>query len=248
LNCVPRARIRKKARYEELVQNEAKYFELKEKQELSNNLIENVMKFIDARTECMNTNLGEQNSSIWHISSSSIQTDKIGTGCEDKPGARTLLYDKIVEDTSCFKFEVMPQSCKTTGDGLVDLQMHDADVVIQVKSKVRKKAALSFNLLVKKDAIAISDRNTIFADFTLQLISRISGEDCQVISLCSGIIQFQFAHISHKIMSVRDIITYNCLPSLHNIFNGDDFLLGNGTTYPSVVSLDQPCNLQNNNY
>lgn len=240
-------RMRKKARYEELVQNETKYFELKAKQELNNNLIENVMKFIDVRTEYMNTNLGEQNSSIWHISSSDIQTDKNDTDCEDKPGARTLLYDKIVEDTSCFKFGVTPPCRKTTGNGLLDLQMHDADVVIQVKSKVRKKAALSFNLLVKKDAIAISDRNTTFAEFTLQLISRVSGEDCQVISLCSGIIQFQLAHLSHKIMSVKDIITHNCLSSLDTIFNRDDCLLGNRTTYPSVVSLDQPCNLQNNN-
>jgi len=240
-------RIRKKARYEELVQNEAKYLELNKKQEVNNNLINNVMKFIDARTKYMNTNLGEQNSSIWHISSGGIQNDKSSIGCENKPRSGALLYDQILDDTSCFKFEVVPHPNKTTGDGLIDLQAHDADVVVQVKARVRKKVALSFNFLVKKDDIALSGRNSSFAEFTLQLISRMSGEDCQVICLCSGIIHFHFAQNSHKITSVKDIITYNCLSSLDTIFNRGNCSLGTGITFPSVVSLDHPCNLQNDN-
>lgn len=231
-------RIRKKARYEELVGNETKYFELKGQRELNSKLIDNAMKFIDARIECMNKNLAEQSSSIWHISADDIRTNDNVASRKDKYKHETLLYGKLVEDTSCFKFEVLPQSLKSTEDGLTDLQMHDADVVFQVKSKVEKKAAFSFNILVNKDAIAISARNTIFVDFTLQLTSHNSGEDCQHIPLCSGIIHFQFANNSHKITSVKDIITYNCLSSLDNVINGDNFSLGNGTTYPSVVSLD----------
>lgn len=237
LNRAHNIRIRKKARYEELLQNETKYLELNKKQEVNNIFVDNVMTFIDARTKFMNTNLAEQNSSIWRISSADIQNDKNGTGCKDDPGSIALLYEKVVEDPARFEFEVLPHSHKLTGNGLVDLQAHDADVVFQVKTRTRKKTGLSFNLLVKKEDIATSGRNTSFAEFTLQLISRKSGEDCQVISLCSGIVHFHFAQNSHKITSVKDIITYNCLSSLDTIFNGGDCSLGNGITYPSVVSL-----------
>jgi len=141
----------------------------------------------------------------------------------------------------------MPHLCKSSGDGHVDLRKHDADVVFQVKSKIQKKVALSFNFLVNKDAIAISDRNSAFAEFTLQLqINSYTGsEDSEFPPLRSGIIQCQFAHNSHKIVSVKDIVTSDCLSSLDTMFNGDDCSLGNGTKYPSVVSLDHPCTLPN---
>ena len=174
---------------------------------------------MDARAECMNINLAAQ----------SLRID------EHKAGAGTLLYDTVVEDASCFKYEVMPHSCKSTGDGLVDLQVHDAGVVIQVKAKVQRKAAL-LNFLFKKDSIAISSKNHLFAEFTLQLISRSIGEDCQMTSLYSGIVQFQFADSSHKITAVKDIITLDHLSSLNASSNKV-----NSATYPSGVSCDRPC-------
>jgi len=240
-------RIRKKARYEELVSNETKYFQLRGKQEINNNLINSVVKFVNARAAYMNTFISEQIQSIWHISSGSMQADKNGTECKDKLATSMSLKNIISDDTSCFKFEAMPHLCKSSGDGLVDLNKHDANVVFQVKSKIQKKVALSFTFLVRKDAIAISDRNSAFAEFTLQLqVNSFAGsEDCELFPLRSGIMQYQFAHNSHKIISVNDIVTSDCLPSINTILNGDNCSLGNGTTYPSVVSLDPPCTVQN---
>lgn len=240
-------RIRKKARYEELVENEAKYFKLIGKQETNNKLIDNVKKFMDARTEFMNKNIAEESTGIWHISPDGIQNEKNVTSFKDKHKFGTTLYDNLVENTPCFKYEVMPHSFKSSGDGLVDLQMHDADIVIQVKSKIRKKDDLSFSLIVKKDSIAINAANSLFAEFSLQLTLGNNGEGCQHISLCAGVIQFQFAIDSHKITSAMNITTYNCISSLDTAASNDGFSLGNGSTFPSVVSLDHTCNLQNMN-
>jgi len=202
-----------------LLQKETKYLEVIEQQGSRNKLIDSVMNFMDARAECMNINLAAQ----------SLRID------EHKAGAGTLLYDTVVEDASCFKYEVMPHSCRSTGDGLIDLQVHDTGVVTQVNSKVQKKAA-RLNFIIKKDAIAISSKNHLFAEFTLQLISRSIGEDCQMTSLYSGIVQFQFANSSHKISAVKDIITIDHLSSVSASSNKVNF-----ATYPSVVSVDHPC-------
>ena len=50
------------------------------------------MKFIDARIECMNKNLAEQSSSIWHISADDIRTNDNVASRKDKYKHETLLY------------------------------------------------------------------------------------------------------------------------------------------------------------
>ena len=76
------------------------------------NLINAVIKFIDARTAYINMNLEEQSNRSPYVD-------------DRKAGAGALLADIVIEDTTCFKFEATPNCQPSTGDGLIDLQDHD---------------------------------------------------------------------------------------------------------------------------
>lgn len=241
-------RLRKKARYEELVENEKKYTKLKEEQELASKKKATILKFLEIRAKLINLkqkNVAQEDnhSSDWNVSFESISSN-------DEPSAINELkvaaaYRDTIHDASTFVCAIYG-SCDTrdcTAMNITELCLHDTLIWNQIQEKLVNhddSYSLLFQAVNGTDGIAIASNG--MNGYTEMTAHHFSRTDCIGKALFSETVKFAFSPESNKILSFTSHLTSSELsnwPTSAKCTNeGSLPLLG----YPSVISLDHHAN------
>ena len=193
-------RIRKKARYEELVECEKKYRDLLNTYEFESSRKESIVNFMAARSDLLkprpvnasnnnNTNCNDNhgwNFSFEHESSSckseseDVHTNvdvnmNVNVNVEMEPSL-TAAYNDIVMDSSSFTVDIISGLSRLTAVNLANLQAHDNHTVNQIKQKFGGDGGESnfiFEFQVKgaKSGVAISSNDDGFAECEFLIFS-----------------------------------------------------------------------------
>jgi len=242
-------RIRKKARYEELVACEKKYLDLLKTQEFEAARKGSILNFLAARSDLLKSKPTNCNDSQeWNFSfeheSSSYKSEDVHT----EPSLAAA-YNNIVMDSSSFTVDIISGLSRLTAANLASLQAHDNHTVNQIKQKVGGESNFIFEFKVKgaRGGIAVSNNDDGFAECEFSISSDVSSgsdnkEEKQLsLKLKTDFLQFKFAKDSNKIISIKIFNVSDATPSF-NVAQLQNLGFGHGN-FPSVVSLEQTCSV-----
>lgn len=204
-------RLRKKARYQELLDCEEKLKEVEEEDEFHESRRNCVLNFLKIREDNMRSALSKE----------SGQGNESAVAKEKK----LSLCDIVVSETG-FLFDDCSQPCSDR-DGVEQLKQFDQTFVSRVASLFGASMARSLQLNMKAGAnsIALNEDNQGFAVVELVFAGHPGNH------LVKGIYSFDFDPDSEKLTRVSWTTIDDALKITYQRLNGQ-------TSHPSVVSLD----------
>lgn len=230
-------RIRKKARYEELVACEKKYLELREMQDFEEGRKVTIVKFMMARSKILEPKdkvCNDTNS--WNFS---FENDPSCKTEENSMQALSSPYEEVIIDCSTFSVDICTGLSRVTTANLFSFQAHDKQVISPMRSKTAQETNVSFAFKIKggKNGIALNNNDEGFAQCELS-VSLDTKEDKQVcVVLKTDLLQVKFAKESKKISSMKIFgITDGTASFSPAKLHEAEFCQA---SYPSVVSLEQ---------
>jgi hypothetical protein len=209
-------RNRKKARYQELLDNEEKLDGYLKTEELNNKRRSCVLEFLSIRGYMLHSTRPSD------LSTSSDETGQVAnTGTESK-----TLQD-VVEDIATFNFCSRTETSAAT-TAVARMQHFDTRLISHLSSPKSASvlASLSYKVNGAANGIALTSEETGFAE--VGLVSSFDPSQ----PLLTGVLNFQFAPHSDKMRSAMWSTTSR---TLNEGFSGQ---LDAQVSYPSVVSLD----------
>ena len=247
-------RIRKKARYEELVACEKKYRDLLQKQDFQKARRGTIVNFMSARSHLLKpkpSNYNNNDNNSWNFSfeqdtSSCKSEDAVVMSSNNIDLSLTAVYKDHVMDCASFTVDVISSLTQLTAANLTNFQAYDNQIVNQIRSKVGADYNLTFEYKIKGsiDGVALSDNDDGFAECEFSVSSSEAKEEKQQqqqqqhnfrVNLKSDFLYVKFAKKSTKILcmkifNVSDEVDSFSITKLHNAGFGN---------FPSVVSLEQ---------
>jgi hypothetical protein len=214
-------RIRKKARYQELLDKEHLFDDLRALVELEEARISTVRAFINCRNKLLTASCSRR----------------------ENDDCRTAL-DNAVHDTSSFTFDGHgPQHA----DAMIRMDMLEDTIRFQVIKAFGEDAAenLEYRLVGGTDAIAVTRAGVVVVELSIVLKGK-PDHDGNDVSIMTALIRWTFASKSDKLTgmqwsTISDSFSQN-VPAFNNDLKSVESakdLLGMQTCYPSVVSLDR---------
>ncbi len=241
-------RIRKKVRYEELVACETKYHELLEEQDQQTERKNNLLHFMNVRSDLLKTPTSirrNQNDHSWNFSfevdSSSYKSQEDSRSSPSLDSSLNAAYKDIVQDCSSFTVDIISSGLEeVTAAKLNNLKNRDNQIVSKISAKVDDDSNIAFRFEIKngKDGVALTDKNNSgFAEceFVVVLL-KDNGEEHKKLTLKSDYLKVMFAQDSGRIVSMKLLNVYDFSASFNMKFFQNDEL--SQQNFPSVVSLN----------
>jgi hypothetical protein len=216
-------RNRKKARYQELLDNEQKLDGYLKTEELNNKRRSCVLDFLSIREDMLHSTRSS------NLSTSSDDTRQVSNA---SAGSKTL--QDVLEDIATFTFCSRTEA-SGAATALARMQHFDARLISHLSSpkSVSVLATLSYEVNGLANGIALTSGDTGFAE--VGLVSTFDTSQ----PLLTGVLNFQFAPHSDKLRSAIWSTT-------SRTFNeGSSGRLDAQVSHPSVVSLDPFANFAN---
>eukprot|EP00545_Synedropsis_sp_CCMP1620_P007154 CAMPEP_0119029908 /NCGR_PEP_ID=MMETSP1176-20130426/40762_1 /TAXON_ID=265551 /ORGANISM="Synedropsis recta cf, Strain CCMP1620" /LENGTH=431 /DNA_ID=CAMNT_0006986269 /DNA_START=1126 /DNA_END=2421 /DNA_ORIENTATION=- len=228
-------RVRKKARYQELVDKEVMYDDLKSAADLDDARVDAVFSFIDSREKLL----------CCSATTSSTRDELV----------RKAL-DKTLHNRSTFTLDgvqqgpVPPMSSASAAEQNVDdamTKMSKLEEVIRCKvaRQFGKNAVskLGYSVVGGRDTIAVTKSGVAMIELSVVIRNKDNNNAYRNGStiIMSAMIRWNFASQSEKLMGMQWTTISDTLASSNTNNNNksshDDLFLGSQTCYPSVVSL-----------
>ncbi|CAB9501300.1 expressed unknown protein [Seminavis robusta] len=254
-------RIRKKARYQELLDTEQKFLEFQNEAEIKGKRSGSMMKFLDARARMLNealTKRHQHDDETEEAKNKSNETravsfdraeDEVKLGAEPQDKAIQNLthgLSEILEDVKTFRFET------SVGDILahdhVAMSQFDDFVAGRFDELLGRGSSyrFSYRVIGSEDGVALNKDGAGFAKVDL-----VASEPSDAVAfpkendkiLQSSVVYFQFAKDSPLLSSVCWCVLKDVLDSSSSIGGKSESTakesLESQTVYPSVVSFDE---------
>ena len=208
-------RIRKKQRYQELLDNEKKLQDYQSKEEINKKRRQCVVDFVAIR-EAMLRSASDPSSESPKSDATTQVDNTVPKGLED-----------VIEDLSDFSFKGGLGSFEEIS-AAARMHRFDDETAIKVKGCFGTAAMplLSYKIKGSSDGIGFNLNDTGFAEIELV----VSGQE--EVDLVSGLMVFHFGENSDKLHSVQWRVTRDAVEE------GSFERLDGQTSHPSVVSLD----------
>jgi hypothetical protein len=206
-------RVRKKARYQELVDKEIMYDDLKIAADLDEARVDAVMSFIDCRQKLL-------------CSSSTTHHEAL---------------DSTFYDRSSFTFDVqgpVQLVARASVDAMTRMETMEEVIRCKVANHFGKEAAskLGYSVVGGGDSIAFNKAGVAMVELAVVVNNDTPPQHDASSTIMSAMIRWKFAPDSAKLMGMQWTTTVDKLAHVRPTDSSE--LLGSQTCYPSVVSLD----------
>jgi hypothetical protein len=204
-------RVRKKARYQELVDKEIMYDDLKIAADLDEARVDAVMSFVDCREKLL-------------CSSTTTGTEALNS----------TLYDR-----SSFTFDVQgPLVAPAPADAMTRMKTMEEVIRCKVANHFGKDAdsKLGYSVVGGRDSIAINKAGVAMVELAVVVKNNSTQRADASTTIMSAMIRWKFAPNAAKLMGMQWTTMIDTLAHVHPTDRSK--LLGSQTCYPSVVSLD----------